>query len=420
MVAKSFLGVVPTLLFLSSSAFTQPKGLSESAASSTWVLGANTDSVTMCVAYELPYRKIIFTKSNDSPSRFSAQLSFSVDALDSVRGINHRCSARKDVTARSFDETRSDSRRAADFVTVTLPRSVYNINMELRDDPQKISYLNTVVRKHFLPRDSSEVLSVIFLDSLSGENYYPAISNDVAPFPHRIRLLVLSKAKTTLSASLSNKSLERPEVTCEVPLTFAGDRLQPLRGVDGFFMSDSKDSSGAFYLGVIPIDTLTEGNFELKLSQAGRTTVYPFKYLWLDKPSSLRDATMALSLLKYIIPDSLYAEITSGSDKEIEEKFDSFWKAHDPTPGTAFNELEAEYYERADYAFEQFRSIGTRNGAATDRGKAYILFGKPESVKREYRSDGTYEIWNYPNLKRSLVFREKGAGDFMLYQTEKL
>lgn len=420
MVAKSFLGVVPTLLFLSSSAFTQPKGIDENVASSTWVLGANTDSVRMCVAYELPFKKIIFIKSNDSPSQFSAQLSFSVDASDSVRGINHHCSARKDFTTRSFDDTRSDSRHAADFVTVTLPRSVYDINMELRDDPQKINYLNTVIRKRFPRRDSSEVLSVIFLDSLSGGNYYPVVSNDVAPFPGRIRFLVLSKAKTPLSALLSRWSLERPEVTYGVPLTFAGDGVQPLRGVDGFFMSDSKDSSGAFYLGVVPIDTLIGGNYELKLSQSGRTTVYTFKYLWLDKPSSLRNTTMALSLLKYIVPDSLYAEMTSGSDKEIGGKFDAFWKAHDPTPGTAFNELEAEYYERADYAFEQFKSIGNRNGAATDRGKAYILFGKPESVKREYRSDGTYEIWNYPNLKRSLVFREKGTGDFMLYQTEKL
>jgi len=104
----------------------------------------------------------------------------------------------------------------------------------------------------------------------------------------------------------------------------------------------------------------------------------------------------------------------------MRKAFDAYWDSKDPTPATAYNELEAEYYRRADYAVEAFKTVGTTNGAETDRGKAYILYGKPDIIRREYRTDGTYDVWHYPNLGRNIVFRQRGFGDFELYQTEKL
>lgn len=168
------------------------------------------------------------------------------------------------------------------------------------------------------------------------------------------------------------------------------------------------------------IDTLDEGDYELRISTRRRSEVFHFKYLWLDKPSTLRDFEMALSLFKYIAPDSVYLKLNSGTEAEKKEKFDFFWKDRDPTPETAYNEVEAQYYERVYYANREFATLRNSNGAFTDRGKAFILFGKPGSVQRELRNDGTYEMWNYPNLKRSLVFKERGFGEFKLYQTERL
>ncbi len=142
--------------------------------------------------------------------------------------------------------------------------------------------------------------------------------------------------------------------------------------------------------------------------------------LWLDKPFTLLNFTLTHSLFKYISPDSMYSNINSGGRGQIREKFDSFRKSHDPTPGIAFNRLEAEYHEREDYTFEHYRSFATRKGAATNRGKTYVLFDKPESVRREFRSDWASEIWNCPNLQRSLVFKEENFGEFKLCQTETI
>ena len=418
MVAKSVLGVILFVLAPSGSAFSQTGESREKIPFSTWIVGSSRDSITICAAYALPFNKIIFTRSGDTSSQFAESLSFSVDALDSVAGINYHQSHRKRVTAHTFAESQSDTTRVTDCVTLTLPRSVYKMSAEVRDDAQNISYLNTALTKHFPGPDSSGILDVLLLDSLSDNRYYPVIRDSVAPFPSNIHILILTESTDSLPLSISLATMDGREIMhAPAPARYA-ERLKPVSEGNEFYLSGLADSTRMAYVAELQMDSLNEGSYELNLSRGGRVVSYLFRYLWLDKPLTLRNFTLALSLLKYIIPDSTFSEINSGSDTEIRSKFDTFWKSHDPTPSTGFNELEAEYYARADYAYEQFGSLGTRNGAATDRGKSYILFGKPERVSREFRSDGTYEIWSYTNLKRSLVFKEQNFGEFKLYRTE--
>ncbi len=420
MVAKSFLAVLPFIALLSNPAFTQPNAPKTSPAPSTHIVGTIGDSITVCVAYVLSFDKMVFAKSGSLSWPFSADLSFTVDALDSINGVNYHGTSDKSAAASTFTETQSAASRVSDFVTVTIPASVYRITAEIRDDNQRITYLTAALRRDFTANDSADVLAVVFLDSLSGRTYYPSARDDAAPFPLRVRFLVLTKANDSRPLSISVLRKDGSLVgLCPVVDSTRG-RLQPVSEGSSFYLSEVADPSCSLYLGELPVDTLSEGNYELRLSRGENASIHLFNYYWADKPLTLRNIPLAVSLLKYIAPDSVYSEINSGSSEEIMSKFNAFWKSHDPTPATAFNELEAEYYRRADYAFEEFKSVGNRNGAATDRGKAYMLFGKPESVKREYRSDGTYEIWTYLNLKRNLVFKEQGFGEFKLYQTEQL
>lgn len=187
------------------------------------------------------------------------------------------------------------------------------------------------------------------------------------------------------------------------------------------------NATHSLYIAKFDVDTLQEGIYTIKISPLHeanakyKSAMVHFSYLWLDKPFTLENLDSALLLLKYIVNDSIYSYISSGSQQEEKEKFDEYWKSRNPIPNTAFNPLEAEFYERADYACEHFNTISENNGAATDRGKAYILFGKPASIKREFLQDGTYETWYYPNEKKSLVFKEEGyTGDFKLYKTETM
>ncbi|MCL4511539.1 MAG: GWxTD domain-containing protein [Bacteroidetes bacterium] len=420
MAAKSFLVFTVVVLISASTAISQPPIRRENPPLTSWILSSTKDSVTVCFTYVVPFPRIIFTKTQGTPEKFEANLAFSIDAVDSITGTNHHKFHLKKIFADNFAQTLAPKEIVEDFMTMTLPKSTYKVTAEVRDDNQQITYMNETVTKRFSHLNTAGILSTIFLDSLSGKVIFPVLMNDIAPFPNNIRVALLVEDTGSVPLTLSLKTKSGASIYKLDSLYPSKVKLEPSDSICVLSFSEAPDSSCSLYIARFEIDTLQEGTYDLDASLNGKSEKLDFSYLWLDKPFTLRNFALALSLLKYIASDSVYSLINSGSHKEMREKFDAYWKSHDPTPKTAFNELEAEFYERADYAFEHFRTIATNNGAATDRGKAYIVFGKPANVKREFRSDGTYEIWYYPNLKRSLIFKEHRFGEFKLYQTEKL
>jgi len=105
---------------------------------------------------------------------------------------------------------------------------------------------------------------------------------------------------------------------------------------------------------------------------------------------------------------------------EDREKFQSlFWKVRDATPGTPENEFMAEFSSRRRYAESRLE------GAQSDRGRIYIILGKPAEVQNYVGSDKVLdcELWVYrgegrsglPPLMYLLFFKEDNLGDYKLF-----
>jgi GWxTD domain-containing protein len=76
------------------------------------------------------------------------------------------------------------------------------------------------------------------------------------------------------------------------------------------------------------------------------------------------------------------------TDEEREQFIEQFWLRRDPTPDTVENEFKEEHYARIAYANERFAS--GIPGWKTDRGRIYILYGKPAEIE-SHAAGGTYE-----------------------------
>ena len=76
------------------------------------------------------------------------------------------------------------------------------------------------------------------------------------------------------------------------------------------------------------------------------------------------------------------------TDEEREQFIESFWLRRDPTPDTIDNEFKDDHYERIAYANEHFAS--GIPGWKTDRGRIYIMYGKPDEIE-SHPSGGTYD-----------------------------
>ena len=128
-------------------------------------------------------------------------------------------------------------------------------------------------------------------------------------------------------------------------------------------------------LGVFAQD---EGKKKRKQSNESVKSVYK---RWVDED------------VRWIITDEERKTFNSlKTDDEREQFIEQFWLRRDPDPDTDVNEYREDYYQRIAYANEKYTS--GIPGWKTDRGRIYIMFGKPDQVE-SHPSGGSYDrpVW---------------------------
>jgi len=99
------------------------------------------------------------------------------------------------------------------------------------------------------------------------------------------------------------------------------------------------------------------------------------------------------------------------TNEEREQFIEQFWLRRNPTPDTPENEFKEEHYRRIAYANEHFAS--GKPGWMTDRGRIYIIWGKPDEIEShptggqytrpQDEGGGTtstfpFEVWTYRHM----------------------
>jgi GWxTD domain-containing protein len=109
--------------------------------------------------------------------------------------------------------------------------------------------------------------------------------------------------------------------------------------------------------------------------------------------------------VRWIITDeetAAFKKLTTNAERD--QFIETFWQRRDPTPDTEENEYKEEHYRRMVYADEHF-AAGVP-GWRTDRGRMYIMYGKPDSIDA-HPAGGPY-------LRPS----EEGGGETVTYPFE--
>ncbi len=166
----------------------------------------------------------------------------------------------------------------------------------------------------------------------------------------------------------------------------------------------------------LPENSILPGQYRLTvISSTGDTLSRLFRVQWETIPASFSDVRYALVLMRYILTDKEYEDISNNPQKR--RAIIDYWRKLDPTPFTVYNEAMAEYFRRADAAAVQFTTLAERNGALSDRGKIYILHGWPDAIEHPDSAKGIREIWIYSKkLNKHFIFEQNTAGAYRLIQ----
>lgn len=140
-----------------------------------------------------------------------------------------------------------------------------------------------------------------------------------------------------------------------------------------------------------------------------------FQMYWRDTAPSAEDYHTAVEQLRYIATSQEMKRLKECPPKKRRELLREFWKRRDPTPETSRNELREEYYRRVEFSNVNFKAMV--DGWRSDRGRIYIIYGRPDEVERHPFETETvsYQIWYYYEKKLKFIFVDRhGFGDYEL------
>jgi GWxTD domain-containing protein len=182
--------------------------------------------------------------------------------------------------------------------------------------------------------------------------------------------------------------------------------------VSDFKLLENDSAKASLVLFEPGIDTLPIGDYRFVIIAKSGSDVdsvsQKISVFWKEMPFSLYDANFATELMRYILTEDEYDEMTSGNDVEKRRKLRNYWAMNDPSPATPFNEHMYEYFRRVDESYYRFQTTKHLNGALTDRGKVFVLFGEPEETQRTLiPGEAAEEVWYYPSLNREFRFVDK-------------
>ena len=118
--------------------------------------------------------------------------------------------------------------------------------------------------------------------------------------------------------------------------------------------------------------------------------------------------------------------LATGQEKKIFKSLDldgkrefmkRFWLRRDQDPTTLKNEFRQDYLQRLAYVTSHFGA--GKPGWKSDRGRVYLIYGKPNEIERYPNSSETkaYQIWHYYNIQGGVNFYFidiRGFGDYQL------
>ncbi|MBI4722914.1 MAG: GWxTD domain-containing protein [Candidatus Stahlbacteria bacterium] len=137
----------------------------------------------------------------------------------------------------------------------------------------------------------------------------------------------------------------------------------------------------------------------------------------IEAPFWYKDYEKRVQQLHYIAETEEIDSLLKTPVNKREDLWSKFWVCKDSIFRIGAQELETEYFNRVNYANEQFTAV--REGWKTDRGRIYVKLGNPSEISRyPFELDSKpYEIWYYYAWNLQFVFIDKqGFGDYTLEQ----
>jgi GWxTD domain-containing protein len=376
--------------------------------------------------YKIPYNRLVFEKNNN---HYTASYRLTVEVHDSLTNTIKRKIKENKISADDFEKTDDGEVYAEGVIEFKiLKNQKYKLIPVLYD-----AYSDREIRLNTIPiipeKEKNDehhgyfeplVVHSATLNGSSESTFLLAGYDGCIPFSKEGYDLIIPNIDTAMQkifvTLISNKDTVFSGVI-DKPLKFHNF----IEELNGKVVLNDNSSFNSFNNFLIPYvnKNLPEGELTISVAldkNSKPAVTFHKKVVWFNKPYSLMNPELAIKLLKYMENDTVIDSLLDFKKDDYAKVLFDYWERFDPTPETAYNELMKEYYSRIDYSMKNFSSITGRKGIDTDRGKIFILYGKPSQTERSSNQLGkVIETWVYKNPYRKFIFvDETGTGEYKL------
>ena len=354
-----------------------------------WNTGA--DNLNLYMHISLPLNHFVFTKQKD---HFKSEVTFTLVISDNEENIQlFRETWKEKITEFYYENTRDLDNYFKTEKNIVLLPGRYKLFLNVQDEDSRKNW--KVVKEIELNRVSYISSSLLFIKGK--EEQLKQVST------------VAEKSDTIwLRTQVNLPSESKPEIayfiTYDEAVIDSGSIAITDAGIENLY-----------YL-PIPLVQHKRGKYEIELrfmDDVQKTTFlygHKAKYYWTD------DINEVIGVMRYILTNSEFKQLKGKGASDNWEAINTYWKEKDPSPGTDENELLEELNERVKFSNKNFAVL--MHGWRSDRGRIYIIYGKPQLVDDSFQDNSGYHFqkWMYENGKEFIFIDRTMSGDYTLYQ----
>lgn len=390
----------------------------------------SNDSLEAIVLYRVINAGLVFVQESDNSFISILQIEAAFRDKDGI--IRRRAIAVDTIKVSTYEDTQSKSMSHTGKIVAIIPRTINNLMLLYNDNRNQTLHRSSISlgkAQNYLTKPT--FLSAAFAGKKQSQYFVYQLENSI-PFtsnPLSIFLTLSYKPDETSFSFEITKKEERNQADWGEfrGMKGSGELLKNQRLSLDYthstpainFQPLSLENSTLEY-GILKVDlsgnAFVPGSYSLLVynDKTKDSASFDFKVVWEDMPLALKNPEYALKMMEYILTDDEIKTMRSGSQRDLMKRIINYWSKMDPTPTTPYNEAMAEYFRRVDYAFFNYQTFSEKDGALTDRGMIYILFGKPDIVRNILDKEVTKEIWVYSRLIKEFTFDLISTGVYRL------
>ena len=329
----------------------------------------------------IPYKSLVLTKDANG---FYSNIIYSIKLRDQNDDMLYSDSWSDSVYLKYFEKTTSSKNHISDYALImndSIFKKADNLYIEINDYQNHKYWTNTIE----LEIQDSEILSNLTLLMKKNNIYRRIIDLDDAEYSQIDTLWI----KYQIADDIIDENGVRFELKEKI-LNLEEEYLN---------LKINKENINKYEINFLPIPIQNLSSNHLKIICYYKEVKKEASIFFPNKASVEYNYQMLLNPIGYLLEEEDYINYMSLTENQKKEYIVAYWENID-NPS-----LLNEFYSRIKYANLEFKSISNK-GSDSDKGKIYIVYGKPLDIEYRISQNGDYqEIWIYRNEKFIFINR---------------